>query len=178
MPVAYGPGCDGAVQLCVMGRSGGGSPLVFAAHGLAGEAVEDDAPGGTADDADHAEGFAPVAEEEHDLARVRLRPWTLIEVFFKSHSVCPSESTAMSAANISATAGSAGSDSVDAIDGLMRMLLDDAVDEKVVPSHPMPVGSQRKRGRHVPSRPETSAYGQRPDRRNSLPRTPAPCGFQ
>lgn len=38
---------------------------------------------------------------------------------------------------------------VDAIEGLMRMLLDDAVDEKLIPFNPMPVGSKRKRGRHV-----------------------------
>lgn len=39
---------------------------------------------------------------------------------------------------------------VDAIEGLMRMLLDDAVDERLIPSNPMPSGSKRKRGRHVP----------------------------
>ncbi|MGH8966098.1 MAG: LysM peptidoglycan-binding domain-containing protein, partial [Actinomycetes bacterium] len=38
---------------------------------------------------------------------------------------------------------------VDAIEGLMRMLLDDAVDEKLIPFNPMPAGSKRKRGRHV-----------------------------
>ncbi|WP_328902337.1 LysM peptidoglycan-binding domain-containing protein [Streptomyces sp. NBC_00441] len=39
---------------------------------------------------------------------------------------------------------------VDAIEGLMRMLLDDAVEEKLIPFNPMPAGSKRKRGRHVP----------------------------
>ncbi|MFF2405766.1 LysM peptidoglycan-binding domain-containing protein [Streptomyces sp. NPDC058092] len=39
---------------------------------------------------------------------------------------------------------------VDAIEGLMRMLLDDAVDEKLIPFNPMPAGSKRKRGRHIP----------------------------
>lgn len=38
---------------------------------------------------------------------------------------------------------------VDAIEGLMRMLLDDAVDERLIPFNPMPAGSKRKRGRHV-----------------------------
>ncbi|MGW1127498.1 tyrosine-type recombinase/integrase [Streptomyces sp. NPDC002526] len=38
---------------------------------------------------------------------------------------------------------------VDNIEGLMRMLLDDAVDEKLIPSNPMPAGKKRRRGRHV-----------------------------
>ncbi|MFE2021346.1 LysM peptidoglycan-binding domain-containing protein [Streptomyces sp. NPDC059499] len=38
---------------------------------------------------------------------------------------------------------------VDAIEGLMRMLLDDAVEERLIPSNPMPSGSKRRRGRHV-----------------------------
>lgn len=38
---------------------------------------------------------------------------------------------------------------VDAIEGLMRMLLEDAVEERLIPFNPMPTGSKRKRGRHV-----------------------------
>lgn len=39
---------------------------------------------------------------------------------------------------------------VNAIEGLMRMLLDDAVDERLIPFNPMPTVSKRRRGRHVP----------------------------
>lgn len=38
---------------------------------------------------------------------------------------------------------------VKAIEGLMRMLLDDAVEEKLIPYNPMPTASKRRRGRHV-----------------------------
>lgn len=38
---------------------------------------------------------------------------------------------------------------VKAIEGLMRMLLDDAVEEKLIPHNPMPTASKRRRGRHV-----------------------------
>ncbi|MFE5967090.1 LysM peptidoglycan-binding domain-containing protein [Streptomyces sp. NPDC056463] len=39
---------------------------------------------------------------------------------------------------------------VNNIEAVMRMLLDDAVDEKLIPFNPMPTGSKRRRGRHVP----------------------------
>ncbi|MEV6477666.1 hypothetical protein [Streptomyces sp. NPDC051657] len=39
--------------------------------------------------------------------------------------------------------------SIDVIEGVMRMLLDDAVDERLIPYNPMPTGSQRRRGRHI-----------------------------
>lgn len=39
---------------------------------------------------------------------------------------------------------------IDAIEGVMRMLLDDAVDERIIPFNPMPTASKRRRGRHVP----------------------------
>lgn len=38
---------------------------------------------------------------------------------------------------------------VDAIEGLMRMLLDDAVEERLIPFNPMPTASKRRRGRHA-----------------------------
>lgn len=38
---------------------------------------------------------------------------------------------------------------VKGIEGVMRMLLDDAVEEKVIPHNPMPTASKRRRGRHV-----------------------------
>ncbi|MDT9688150.1 hypothetical protein Q5762_07240 [Streptomyces sp. P9(2023)] len=39
---------------------------------------------------------------------------------------------------------------VESVEGIMRMLLDDAVDERIIPYNPMPTGSKRRRGRHVP----------------------------
>ncbi|OKK06451.1 hypothetical protein AMK26_10565 [Streptomyces sp. CB03234] len=39
---------------------------------------------------------------------------------------------------------------VDGIEGVMRMLLDDAVEERLIPFNPMPTASKRRRGRHVP----------------------------
>lgn len=38
---------------------------------------------------------------------------------------------------------------IDAIEGLMRMILDDAVEERLIPHNPMPSGSKRRRGRHI-----------------------------
>lgn len=38
---------------------------------------------------------------------------------------------------------------VKAVEGLMRMILDDAVTERLIPYNPMPTASQRRRGRHV-----------------------------
>ncbi|MEU9606196.1 hypothetical protein [Streptomyces sp. NPDC048057] len=38
---------------------------------------------------------------------------------------------------------------VDGIEGVMRMILDDAVAERLIPFNPMPTGSARRRGRHV-----------------------------
>lgn len=38
---------------------------------------------------------------------------------------------------------------IKAVEGLMRMLLDDAVEEKLIASNPMPNASKRRRGRHV-----------------------------
>jgi len=38
---------------------------------------------------------------------------------------------------------------IKAVEGLMRMLLDDAVEEKLIPFNPMPTASKRRRGRHV-----------------------------
>ncbi|MEV6121422.1 LysM peptidoglycan-binding domain-containing protein [Streptomyces sp. NPDC052077] len=35
------------------------------------------------------------------------------------------------------------------IEGVMRMILDDAAEEKLIQRNPMPVGSKRRRGRHV-----------------------------
>lgn len=43
---------------------------------------------------------------------------------------------------------------VTAIEGVMRMLLDDAVDERLIPFNPMPAKSKRRRGRHVPTEAE------------------------
>ncbi|MFG2747242.1 LysM peptidoglycan-binding domain-containing protein, partial [Streptomyces chartreusis] len=43
---------------------------------------------------------------------------------------------------------------VESIEGIMRMLLDDAVDERIIPYNPMPTGSKRRRGRHVPAEVE------------------------
>ncbi|MFE0699165.1 hypothetical protein [Streptomyces sp. NPDC058872] len=39
---------------------------------------------------------------------------------------------------------------VDGIEGMMRMLLDDAVEERLIPFNPMPSKSKRRRGRHAP----------------------------
>lgn len=39
---------------------------------------------------------------------------------------------------------------VDGIEGMMRMLLDDAVEERIIPFNPMPAKSKRRRGRHAP----------------------------
>ncbi|MFF9200019.1 tyrosine-type recombinase/integrase [Streptomyces sp. NPDC014779] len=39
---------------------------------------------------------------------------------------------------------------VEGIEGLMRMLLDDAVEERLIPFNPMPSKTRRRRGRHAP----------------------------
>lgn len=46
------------------------------------------------------------------------------------------------------------------LDGLLRMLLDDAVEEKLIPFNPMPPAGKRRRGRHQPKEEEDDyVYG-------------------